>query len=109
MGAWLDVNGEGIYNSRPYKVQTDPITPNVWYTRSGDGETVYAFVRDWPTDGILHLGAVEAREGLGVSLLGCVGGLEWKEGAGGIVVAVGEGGECRAREGPWTFRMQGAA
>jgi hypothetical protein len=112
MGAWLSVNGEGIYGSRPHKVQTDPLTPNVWYTRSGDGKTVYAFVRDWPADGILHLGGVEAKEGMGVSLLGCGGGLEWKEGGGGgagIVVAVGEGEGCRSREGPWTFRMRGAA
>lgn len=31
VGEWLDVAGEGIYESAPWKYQNDTVTPNVWY------------------------------------------------------------------------------
>ena len=30
MGAWLKVNGEAIYSSKPWKHQNDTLTPQVW-------------------------------------------------------------------------------
>ena len=30
MGAWLKVNGEGIYSSKPWTFQNDTVTPGVW-------------------------------------------------------------------------------
>ena len=32
LGNWLEVNGEAIYSSSPWKCQNDTITDNVWYT-----------------------------------------------------------------------------
>lgn len=43
IGAWLKVNGEAIYGTRicpPFS------TPNVDYTQSKDGKTVYAIIKD---------------------------------------------------------------
>lgn len=77
MGVWLDVNGEGIYASRPFRVfgegpavfpkkdidsnlkrgsdyskfncRTSPYThQHIRYTQSKDGQTVYAFQLGWP-------------------------------------------------------------
>ena len=31
MGSWLQVNGEAIYKSKPWKHQNDTINGNVWY------------------------------------------------------------------------------
>ena len=31
IGAWLEVNGEAIYKTKPWKAQNDTVTPNVWY------------------------------------------------------------------------------
>ena len=73
MGAWLDVNGEGIYSTRPWKVygegppRLDPAaTPGAGamsegkmrplgaqdtrFTASKDGKTLYAIVLGWPAD-----------------------------------------------------------
>ncbi|HYW96709.1 MAG TPA: alpha-L-fucosidase [Bacteroidales bacterium] len=50
MGAWLNVNGEAIYGSRPYEKLCDntQLGQPVWYTMSKDSTWAYAIVFDWP-------------------------------------------------------------
>lgn len=31
MGAWLNVNGEAVYSSKPWSYQNDTAAGNVWY------------------------------------------------------------------------------
>jgi len=40
MGAWLKINGEGIYNSKPVRPYS---SGNVYLTQSKDGASIYAF------------------------------------------------------------------
>ncbi|RUS75797.1 hypothetical protein EGW08_016424 [Elysia chlorotica] len=81
MGAWLKVNGEGIYSSRPWTFQNDTQTPGVWYTKktgSGSAVTVYAFSFAWPESGVLSLAAPQASPATVVSLLGFEGNLDYQ-------------------------------
>ncbi len=56
VGRWMDINGEGIYGTRPWilpgqqmKSPADPDTPiEIRFTKKGDA--VYAFALDWPGD-----------------------------------------------------------
>ena len=31
LGSWLNVNGEGVYGSRPWTHQNDTLTKDVWF------------------------------------------------------------------------------
>jgi len=73
LGQWLAVNGEAIYDTKPFKYQNDSVsqTPQVWYTQKSD--VVYAIALGWPDDDTLILGDVELTEQSTVELLGLSG------------------------------------
>lgn len=60
MGNWLQINGEAIYESRPWTYQSDTMTRGVWYTmkintnhnssRSRSRINVFAIVLKYPYD-----------------------------------------------------------
>lgn len=102
IGGWLELNGEGIYQTRPFgvfgegptrlpagghKVEKKKIVytqDDIRFTRSKDGETVYAFVLDTPTKDIAmrSLGsAIAALPGpiTSVSMLGSDEPIAWKQ------------------------------
>jgi len=53
IGAWLKINGEAVYSSKPWRSQSDTFNKNVWYTSKND--SVYAFVLQWPKNNLLVL------------------------------------------------------
>lgn len=54
LGKWLSVNGEAIYEGKPWRVQNDSLG-NVWYTSTGNN--VYAIALSWPKRSVLKLGS----------------------------------------------------
>lgn len=47
IGFWLGVNGEGIYETKPWLIQKSGAQPYFWYTFRPDLRTVYIFFK-WP-------------------------------------------------------------
>lgn len=100
IGRWLEINGEAIYETRPWKTcgegptavaagqhqekKNVPFTAgDIRFTRKGD--TIYAILLGWPEDRDLRIaslaqGAVTAPSAIaGVSMLGSKAKIEWKQ------------------------------
>jgi alpha-L-fucosidase len=76
-GAWLKVNGEAIYATRPRKGNLWKEGDTIRYTRTKDNQTVYAISRSW-TGRILRLRTIEPKQGSKIYMLGLAKPLEWK-------------------------------
>jgi alpha-L-fucosidase len=105
IGAWLDVNGEAIYGTRPWTTYGEgptqivpgdfnqskqPFTPkDIRYTTKGD--VLYAIVLGRPDDGIVHLSSVTKDVRVsGIKLLGHSGNLSWSMNDDGIRITLPE-------------------
>ena len=86
-GAWLKVNGEAIYATRP---RQDSWSEGEWirYTRTKDRQNVYAIALHWPERELL-LTTVKPRPGSAIRMLGYPDPLPWKlDSARGLSIAI---------------------
>lgn len=109
IGQWLKINGEAIYETKPWIIQNDTATTNIWYTskvRQSKGlnprrlsnpqnklnTIVYATFFDWPKSGLLKLGSPIGTGETKIQLLGTDIKLDWKPDATGkgIIVDLGK-------------------
>jgi alpha-L-fucosidase len=107
IGAWLNVNGEAIYGTRPWKISGEgptkviggafkdtagtPFTgEDIRFTAKGD--TLFAVALAWPGNGKLTIkslasgGALTKSKIQAVQLLGYTGKLHWVQNRNGLVV-----------------------
>ncbi|MHC4204702.1 MAG: alpha-L-fucosidase [Planctomycetota bacterium] len=96
IGAWLEVNGEAIYETRPCKVFGEGPTRNtgggfserkdkpytsedIRFTQSKDGKTLYVIALDWPEEKLTieSLKIVNTRSSARIRLLGHKGDISY--------------------------------
>ncbi len=75
-GAWLRINGEGIYATRPRDGTLWKEGSDVRFTQTKDHSTVYAFCLKWP-GAALTLKTLQPKPGSQVFLLGSKTPLDW--------------------------------
>jgi len=112
MGAWLGVNGEAVYASKPWTHQNDTTNPDVWYTskKGVKGTSVYAFVLKWPTTGILPLSSPIPKDTTVVTMLGFSGTVAWHmPGAIMNIIMPIFSGNQRPCDYAWVLKLDGLA
>jgi alpha-L-fucosidase len=75
-GAWLKVNGQGIYATRAREGDLWHEGADIRYTQSKDHQTIYAFTLHWPGK-TLTLKAVQPKPDSPIQLLGYPNPLAW--------------------------------
>ena len=105
MSAWIAVNGEAIYGTRPWKIYGEGPSKaekggafnevglkytarDIRFTQSKDGQSRYALALGWPDDNRLVIRSLASAAGeiSEVALLGYAGKLDWKQTDDGLVV-----------------------
>lgn len=74
MGAWLQINGEAIYYSSPWRAQNET-AQGVWYTTAD--ANVYALTLIWPENNQLRLNIPVVFGNTEVYMLGYPSALQW--------------------------------
>ena len=82
IGKWLNVNGEGLYSTRPFTIQNEG---TVAYTRSKDNHYVYAIMKEWPGPE-LRLNGIQAEKEGEIEMLGYIKPLKWMNSDKGITI-----------------------
>jgi alpha-L-fucosidase len=85
VGAWLKVNGEGIFNSRARKGEGWKDGDTIRLTESRDGSATYAYLTKRPSGSVV-LHNVKAAGAAVVRLLGYDQPLTWQATEGGMIV-----------------------
>lgn len=79
IGDWLAINGEAIYNTKPWIVQNDTSAHNVWYTQKKNEKHIYALILRWPENGILYLKSLKVSINAEIHMLGFAQSIDWKQ------------------------------
>jgi alpha-L-fucosidase len=106
LGQWLSINGEAIYETRPWIYQNDTVNSDVWYTlKSG---VVYGILLKWPTKSII-LGAPHTTSNTKVTMLGYNSNIIWKPinpDQSGIIIDIAQFvANALPSEWAWTFKL----
>ncbi|XP_037120698.1 tissue alpha-L-fucosidase-like [Syngnathus acus] len=105
IGAWLEVNGEAVYSSEPWRVQMENSSVPVWYTSKGD--SIYAILTRKPPKPTVQLLEPKTSANTKVTLLGNPVPLSWspiKPNA-GLTIVLPELADTAGKA--WTLKLDG--
>ena len=102
LGRWLEINGEAIYGSNPYRIDT-VAQPQVCFTKGNDA--LYAIALEYP-DEQLFLDLEEPSPKMTVALLGSDKTLPWHYKKGRLVIETGSLRYSDIRStAAWVFKL----
>jgi alpha-L-fucosidase len=108
-GAWLKVNGEAIYATRPREGTAWSEGDAIRYTKSKDNRFVFAILNKWP-DPDITLQSVQPKSGSKVTLLGSNAVVSWEfDSANGTTIKLPENLQQPANrpcEYAWSLKIE---
>jgi alpha-L-fucosidase len=102
IGAWMKINGEGIYGTRMYTVFGE--NDHIHFTQSKDKKTQFIFVSGFPENKLL-VTKMPFEKNTKVQLLGTNKKLNWKKTSGGIEINIPENMK-KASDYVWVLKVQ---
>jgi len=110
-GAWLRINGEGIFATRPRPGESWGEGADIRYTQSKDHRYVYAFTLQWPGQQLV-LKSVQAKLGSKIMMLGTSAPLFWQDDPnGGLAIRLPadlQDSAQRPCQWTWVFKIETA-
>jgi len=100
LGRWLRVNGEGIFDSRPWVRDSAKSAEGIDIRFTKNGDSLYAFLLSQP-DQVVTIPSLQAKSGTTVSLLGTPAAVQWSQNQGNLVISV----RRPSGEYAWTLRI----
>ncbi len=88
MGVWLDVNGEAIFETRPWTRAEGATTDGIPLRFTKKDEFLYAIFLERPTGSSVKLESIQAASGSQVSWIGTDGIAEWKQDGDNLTVTI---------------------
>ena len=103
-GAWLGVNSEAIYGTRPWNIFKEG--EDLRFTRGKDGKYLYAIAMKWPGKTMV-IRSVRPVEGSEIFMLGVKHPLQWRQDNQGLVIEIPQAIEQhKPCDQAYTFRIQ---
>jgi alpha-L-fucosidase len=88
LGAWLDVNGEAIFGTRPWVTANGTSSEGIPVRFTQKGGSLYAILLGTPSAGQVNLDNLQAAEGTTISLCGGSSNLSWQQNGTGLQVSL---------------------
>jgi alpha-L-fucosidase len=86
LGAWLDLNGEAIFDTRPWQIAEGKTGDGIDVRFTQKDDTLYATLLDTPKAQTVLLEGLRAAEGTSIDLLGSRGAVNWRQHDNGVSV-----------------------
>jgi len=89
LGAWMAVNGDGIYSTQPWVRPSDKTSDgvDVRYTRKGNSLYVFLLIR--PQGSTVTIPGMRAADGTRIAALGGSGEVKWKQSGSDLSLEIG--------------------
>ncbi|MBI1281876.1 MAG: alpha-L-fucosidase [Anaerolineaceae bacterium] len=88
LGAWLDVNGEAIFGTRPWVTANGTSTENIPIRFTQKAGSLYAILLGTPASGQITLDKLQSADGTTITLCGSSSNLSWKQNESGLQVSL---------------------
>ncbi len=103
IGAWLKVNGEAIYATKPWLVSHQD--QHIRFTQSKNGKNVYAICTRWP-EKTLAINSVYLEQNAQITMLGCSANIPWVHKDGHVHLTVPESvRNNKPCDHAWVFKL----